>query len=384
MFSIGTVNVGDDTMKHPIHESKTIDVSIYDDHVPNFVERHLELLYQNIFTTVARFDIYNAAKNASTYVVRKGGQVSTVFLFRREGDQVTVYNQQIKIDGHEIKQFSDLIFSKYKSVSLISFYAIETDIKALPYPFQKLNCLEDISLILPDTADEYFRNLSKSTRAAIKKNQRKMSQHFPSFRFDTYSKDEVSENQIRDIVALSRARMSGKNKRFHYNEDAIQQLIRLVRKYGTVLIATTESGICAGTICHHVGENFFMHVLAHDPNYNAYGLGKLCCYQSICAAIEQSAKEYHFGWGRNNYKYNMGGVNNDLYRVEIYRSLYRLTQNMRHFLEAEAFAEIRRYKLWIERVDQGNTDMDARIVSTIMMLRRVKTFFRKTDRNKNP
>ena len=349
------------------------------DHVPGFVEPVLENLYQSLFTTIARMDMYGIIKNAHTYVLRDAEKVLAVFIFRREGNQVTVYNEQISIEGEDIKRFSDAIFLKYQSVSLISFYEINADIATCLRPFQKLNCLEDVVVQLPRKADDYLRALSENTRASIRKSQKKLKLHLPSIQFQICSKDEVSEEQIRSLVALSRARMSAKKRRFHYDEDAIKKLVKLIRKYGIVMIAKSVSGICGGTICYRIGEHYFMHILAHDPKYNEYGLGKLCCYLSVCNAIDNGATAYHFGWGRTNYKYAMGAKNVDLYRIEIYRSRMRLVGNVGHFFKMRISCNIRRYKLWMECIDQGNTKLNRRIVVAIKTLRKIKSYFRVVD-----
>lgn len=363
-----------DTAAHIRHDDINSTFVDFYDHVPEFVEQELINLYQSIFTTLARMRIYGLEKTANTYVVRDQRGIRTVFIFRRDGNQITVYNEQIELNEKEIKQFSEIIFSKYKSVSFVSFYAICVDFSSFSRPYQKLNCLEDIVVHLPDTTDQYLKSLSENTRASIRKSQKKLQLNFPSIQFESYSKENVDEDQIRSIVALSRARMSAKKRHFHYDEDGIQKLIKLVKEYGTILVAKNTSGICAGTICYRVGECYFMHILAHDPKYNEYGLGKFCCYLSVCEAINHGAKEYHFGWGRTNYKYAMGAKNVDLYRIEIYRSRIRLAGNIGHFLQLTVFFEIRRYKLWLEQIDQGNTKLNKRIVNAIMALRRIKSF----------
>lgn len=350
------------------------------DHVPDFVGKDLEDIYQSIFTTVARMDIYDAVKTAHTYIVRHRDKTCTILLFRRVKNQVKVYNEQITLHEDEIKQFSEVIFSKYKSVSIISFYAISSSFDQFSRPLQKLNCLEDIVVQLPRTADDYLKTLSENTRASIRKSQKKVRLNFPSIQFETFFGDNIREDHIRKIFALSHARMSAKKRRFHYDEDAIQKLFILIKKYGVVLVAKNTSGICAGTICYRVGDHYFMHILAHDSKYNACGLGKLCCYLSICDAIEQEAKAYHFGWGRTNYKYAMGAKNVDLYRIEIYRSKRRLVGNIDHFLKMIFLYEIRRYKLWLERVDQGNTKLDKRIVNAIHTLRKIKSHLLPRDK----
>ena len=352
------------------------------DHVPDFIVSSMENIYQSIFTTVARMRIYGALNNASTYVVRDGEKIRTVFIFRREKNRIIVSNEQINIESDEIKKFADAIFYKYKEISCISFYAVGTDFDIFPRPYQKLNCLEDIVVQLPRKAEDYLRNLSENTRASIRRSQKKLKLNFPSIQFETCCKEDISEEQIRGIVALNRARMSAKKRRFHYDEDAIQKMMELIRAYGCVMIGKTISGMCAGTICYRVGEHYFMHILAHDPKYDGYGLGKLCCYLSVCDAINNGAIAYHFGWGRTNYKYAMGAKNIDLYRIEIYRSRARLAGNIGHFFQARIFYELRRYKLWIECVDQGNTKLDRRVLIAMKALRQIKSYIRLRDKNR--
>lgn len=140
------------------------------------------------------------------------------------------------------------------------------------------------------------------------------------------------------------------------------------------MMGKTISGICAGTIFYRVGGHYFMHILAHDPRHDGCGLGKLCCYLSVCDAIANGATAYHFGWRGKNYKYAMGAKNVDLYGIEIYRSRTRLAGNLGHFFQARIFNEIRRYKLWIERIDQGNTRLDRRFITAMKALRQIKSY----------
>src|SRR3954468_17357199 len=77
--------------------ARELDVSIYEKQVPDFVARELERLYEAVYCTVARFDIYGEAWEASTYVARAHGAVVCVILFRLERGVVKVINQQIAI-----------------------------------------------------------------------------------------------------------------------------------------------------------------------------------------------------------------------------------------------------------------------------------------------
>jgi hypothetical protein len=347
------------------------EVQFYENEVPAFVEQHLEQLYQSLFSTIARLEIYDSAKAASTYVARRNGAVVAVILFRRDRTRVTVYNEQLAFDGQELILFVKRLFARYKEVELVSFYAIRADIAKTPYPVQQEECLEDIVLALPPEQEAYLEMLGKNMRASIKRYQKKVMRDFPSFRVEFLTRETVNEQQIRKIVELSHARMTVKNQHCYHNELSTQRLIRLVRKYGVVLIATMDSQICAGVINHCVGQNYFLHVLAHDPRFDEYRLGKLCCYLSICHAIAQGAREYHFGWGRFDYKYKMGGENKALYRVDIYRSRLVLAANVRHACRVKAKAKVRQFKLWLERVDSGDARVSPGVVRALNVARKL-------------
>ncbi|MFL6674584.1 MAG: GNAT family N-acetyltransferase [Massilia sp.] len=356
------------------------DIRFYDNQVPAFVEAELERLYQCLMTTVARFDAYKAAPNASTYVVREQGQVTALFLFRRERYHVTVYNEQLAIPPAQINRFADAVFARYPSVWLISFYAIDTNAGAIAYPLQRVECLEDIRLALPASADDYLSKLGKNTRAGIRYAHRQLLRDFPSFRFEFYSKGEVNERQLRQVIAFNQARMHAKGQTSTYDDGGIEQLFQLVRQYGLVGVATIESRVCAGAICCRVGSHYHLCVLAHDSRYNLYQLGKLCCYFSIADAIERGCTHYHFGWGRFDYKFKMLGQLKALHRIELYRSRPRMLQNARRTVQISVAAGKRKLKQRIADAELGRERSDRWIRSAAKLARAARRLLRRRPR----
>ena len=321
---------GDSLLAHDADrapESGQIVISVYENEVPPFVETALELLYENIFSSLAKVRLDDKQGNTSTYVVCDEGKVLTIFLFRMENRTVQVLNEVISIDEVDIGRFANTIFSSYASAAVISFHAVQTSIRTLPYHFQRFNCLEDIVLTLPATPQEYFSSLGKSMRASIKRYTKKLGQEFASFFYRVCTSDDVNEQDVRDIVNLSSARMQVKNKVSLHDEKKTEQLIQLVRMHGLVAVATIGGRVCAGVICSRLGANYFMHVIAHDPEYDEFRLGKLCCYRTICECIERGGKEFHFLWGRYEYKYRLLGVQRELDHVAVYRSAAHLLLN---------------------------------------------------------
>jgi hypothetical protein len=148
--------------------------------------------------------------------------------------------------------------------------------------------------------------------------------------------------------------MEAKEQLSYHDDRSIERLLRMTRKYGRVGLATIDGCTCAGIICFRVGSHILMPVLAHNPRYDNFRLGKLCCYLSICDSIEQGAREYHFGWTRFEYKFRMLGQLKPLYRVELYRSRLHIFFDGRHVLTRAVAAGTRALKLRVERAHLEN------------------------------
>jgi CelD/BcsL family acetyltransferase involved in cellulose biosynthesis len=365
---------------HPGAAPAAREVRFYDNEVPAFAEDELERLYECVMTTVARFDIYNAAPGASTYVVREHGLVTALFLFRREARQVVVYNEQVRLGRSELNRFADAVFARYPSVRRICFYAIDAPARGVRFPMLRRECLEDIRLSLPPSTDEYLASLGSHTRASVRRYRRHLQRDFPSFHFQVYDGSEASAGQVRAIVALNRARMHAKGQASYYTEAAVEQLERLVRKYGLLCVATIDGRIVGGAICTRVGATYQLVVLGHDPQFDKYRLGRLCCCFSICHAIEQGGARYVFGWSRYDYKFRFLGREKPLYRVVLYRSRRHMVLDTAHVARVAAAAAIRSVKLRAAQAEAGASRRDSWIRSLAHALRRARRLLRRLRR----
>jgi hypothetical protein len=308
-------------------ESDKILVSFYQNEIPDFVETELERLYANIFASIVKLKSENRLHDVNVYIARKNSKVQTLLLFHQNKGRVEVLNEVIKLNSEDIYRFVEAVFTKYKAVTAISFHAIQIGIVDITYPYQKFDYLEDIVLSLPDTPEAYFSNLGKNMRNSIKRYQKKIDQDFPFYHYEFYEDAGIREQHVRDIIVLSSARMAHKKKISLHDDKKTEQLLRLVKTSGLVSVATIEGKVCAGVICSRSGNNYFMHVVAHDPRYDDYRLGKLFCYRTICECIRRGGKEFHFLWGRNEYKYKLLGVHRELNRVAVYRSRMQFFRN---------------------------------------------------------
>lgn len=267
-------------------EANNNSIICYENEVPSFVESEVEGLYGNIFSSLLEFRVYGwQAGGTSTYVARSGGKIQAIFLYERNNGRVRVLNEAIRISREELDRFSRHIFSRYPDVNVISFKAIETDAQALPFPYQRFNHLEDITLTLPSSADEYLAGLGKNTRRNIRRYGERLRKAFPECRFEVFSQDAIPEHYIRTLIGFNRARMANKNIASVIDEDETRRIVALSRACGIAGIMTVNGEVIAGAVAYRAGRNYFLNILAHDPRYDDHWAGFLCCYETVRTCI---------------------------------------------------------------------------------------------------
>jgi hypothetical protein len=303
-----------------INQNTDISISCYDNEIPDFVATNLVNLYNNFYSSLPHIAQYKNLNNLSAYVERIMGNVTSLLIFERTDNTITVLNEVITISGAEIDRFSQFIFHHYEKTSVIKFRAIDAKIATLSYPFQQYDYLENIVVDLPESSEKFLASLGKNLRRNLKRFRRKIEQDYPSFSFRMSLDDDVNGQDIHDVVALNRARMLNKKKTPSIGDDGAQILTAHAKRSGLLCVAMIENKICAGAIAFRTGENFFLKVIAHDPEYDTYGLGILCCAHMICECIERGGREFHFLWGRYDYKLALNGAPRSLNQIAVFRS----------------------------------------------------------------
>jgi hypothetical protein len=333
-------------------KSNEISISCYENEVPPFVESEIEQLYGNIFSSLLEFRVYGwAAGTTSTYVVSCDGRIRALLLFKRESGRVRVLNEAIRIGQDEVKRFADFIFARYPDVDVISFKAIETNVAAMPFPCQRFNHLEDITLTLPATTEDYLASLGKNTRRNIKRYGDRLVRNFPTVRFEVREREQVDEHQVRAMIEFNHARMEDKGIVSVIDEQETRRIVELAKACGLVGSITIDGRLVAGAISYRAGSNYFLNVLAHDPQYDDYWVGFLCCYQTIRECIVRGGREFHFLWGRYDYKFVLGAVRRDLDNVTLYRSWLQLALNADVAWREAASGYLRQLKIWVKYED---------------------------------
>lgn len=341
-----------------------ITISLYATAIPDAVEHDLENLYQHLYSTLAHHRAYGGlAPGTMAYVARKHGQPLAVLLLRLEKNTVRVLNEQIYLAPEELNRFAHHAFQIFPDATAILFHAIDTDAQAIRFPCQHFHCTEDIVLTLPASIDGYRARLGKATRSYLNRYLNKLRRDFPAVRHEVYLQEEINPHHLRQIIDMNRARMAGRNKESYIDEAEAQRIVDMALRCGLVSLITIDGRVCAGAINFRIGDHYFLKVIAHDSAYNDYRLGTLCCYLSICECIARGGKEYHFLWGRYDYKYRLLGVQRDLDHVAVYRSYAHMLLNGRMALR--------------NLYDRQMAGMRSRFQNSLLQNERLRTVLRK-------
>lgn len=319
--------------------------------VPAELGPEIERLYENIFSSLTHFSAYGGLPaDTCTYVASKADAVSAIFLFRKQDDLVLVLNEGMQIDGEVTRGFADYVFSRWPDVGRIVFHAVRPCFQDIPYTIQRHECTAQVALPLPSGEQIYFESLGKNMRRNIRRYLKALMRDHPSFRFDVYGPDEVSDAHLRAIFNLSRSRITSLNKSFSLDEEA-EKIFALAKLSGYTGVATIDGKVVAGMIGFRTGGTYFAKVLGHDPDYKDFSMGILCCYLMIRECIEQGFKEFNFMWNEYPYKAALGGKRLALERLAIYRSPLHLVRHSRFAMQLAYSAWRYRLGSLLERAD---------------------------------
>jgi len=342
----------------------------YLNEIPAFAEAELARLYGHIHSSLAFFRTFRPRDGVNTYVARQDGVPVTLLVFRCAGRRIDVYNEMCFIPEADIGRFARYVFAHFDHVHIISFKGVLSDPLRLPFPMLRYDAKENWEIELPATPEEYTARLGKATRENVKRYRRRLERDHPSFEQQFYAAGEIDEQQVRDILALSRSRVEAKKMKFGLDEADEARVVSLAKECGLVTVLRVGGQICAGTISYCVGSEYLAHMIGHDSRYDAYWVGALCYYTTICESISRGAKKFHMGGGRNEYKTRLLGVRRDMDRIDIYRSSGHLFLHLGEVLRAGVRVVKRKTKVWLlEREKSVVTQSVFRVLHALRKLR---------------
>ncbi|HEY4541941.1 MAG TPA: GNAT family N-acetyltransferase [Noviherbaspirillum sp.] len=286
------------------------------------LDAQLRKLYCNIHSTFAHLGIYGGLDAVThVYVARRAEEPLAVLLLERNGSSVRVVNEGMRIEVGELQRFAAHAFGRWSQVHALSLNAVQIEDAATPgHPLQHFPCTADVVVTLPTSVDAYTESLGKNMRRNLRRYMSKLEARHPELRHVFFESADVSAQQVREILRLSRARISNKSLAFSIDEAETERIIALTQQSGMTGVLMAGDRIIAGGIGYRAGDAFFYRIVAHDPAYDDCSAGILMSYLMICECIARGCREFNFMRSPYEYKFALGAQTRYLQQVVVYRS----------------------------------------------------------------
>lgn len=164
---------------------------------------------------------------------------------------------------------------------------------------------------LPKTWEEYLDGLKRKHRKEIK---RKIK------RLETVEYQVAQEDNLAEFVRLHRLSDPKKNK---FMSEPMAEFFKDVYKtkfpgwQASLSFLKIDDKYAAGIMSFVSQDEWWLYNSGYDPEFSFYSAGLLLKAFSIKQAIEDGKKKYDFLRGGERYKYELGGKDLQLYRIEI-------------------------------------------------------------------
>jgi hypothetical protein len=290
--------------------------------LPEWIWSDVERLYQSVFSSrvmLEKPELIGTILYA--WVEKNEQQITDILLFRNDGCTTRVANEVIAFSSGVIERFSNAVFLNYPIIQFIRLHSIKLQSELKKIAAFKSEFSEDYVLTLPASKERWVASLSSRTRERLRMYVRQAKDTKNSISLSISQRGEIDESEVRYLLKLNQDRMQQKGKSYGISALEEDRICRELKIVGYLFLLKKKDQICAGLLCSVVGNDIYMHVLAHDTKYDALRLGWVCCYQAVEHLISENFQRIHFLWGHYDYKKKMGAKPIELYRVLIVRSL---------------------------------------------------------------
>lgn len=171
-------------------------------------------------------------------------------------------------------------------------------------------------IVLPKTWDEYLESLDRTDRKELKRKLRRLETVSYTYRCI----DTSIEKDFEEFVRLHKL-SSGEKDEFMTNEmkQFFWDLITVEKKDWKTNLSflQIEEKNTSAILSFENESSILGYNSGYDPSFNYYSVGLLLHAIKIKEAIEKGKKIYDFLRGTERYKYNLGGKDMKLYKIEI-------------------------------------------------------------------
>lgn len=216
----------------------------------------------------------------------------------------------------------------WREIRLESLEANSDTISSLEYWGQNTGytvdkILEDelVGVTLPSTWDDYLEGLRKKDRHELRRKFRKLEGEVDYHVEELQSVMEISDS-IEDFLSLMA--QSRDEKAAFLTDDRVaffrsMALNMSIQGYLRLFFMVVNGTRTSAAVCFDYNNTLSLYNSGHDTSYSNLGTGFLLKATCLKTAIENGRNYYDMLRGSEPYKYHLGGVGRQLYRVSVYR-----------------------------------------------------------------
>lgn len=300
----------------------------------------------NIFSSFL-YNCLSTPKKNKFFLLRNCSVAHPMVFFRICFYRIEILHLYSRFSASEIRDICKFLFKMFTHVRSIGFDCIEADFGEIGFRTQRYDVSEDFVIDLCDSAERYTSMLGKQLQTDLKRFKKKLCSEFKDVRYECLQGQEIAVPVFQQIMGFSASRMAVKAVASSHSVEKSRRLLALVQNFGFLFVIYIDGEVRAGVICTLYGKDMFMHVIAHDPVFDRFRLGKLACYFSICTAIGKGAVRYHLLSGWYDYKVRFLGKHVRFDRLEVYRSLGSMFCCFRNYIKILYRGNGRRFKNYL-------------------------------------
>jgi hypothetical protein len=257
-------------------------------HVPAELADELPSLYSSLYSTLDWFLTQGHRPPSGACVL---ADPRHVILFAHDGGTVDVLNRSFACRPHDADRICRALFRAFPDV-----HRIHLDVMFPPdelsFPHRTVEQLSHMIIELPDTVEEYEGLIRKSTRRHLRSYRNRLRRTFPDLRTETIDPGARSQALVDRLVEWKISRFRAKDRITYWETNATltEHTTALLRRCGQCRITYIGGEAAVIHLCFRVGDTVFPMEGAHDPIYDAFHLGSVATYETVCAALESGAR----------------------------------------------------------------------------------------------
>jgi hypothetical protein len=214
--------------------------------------------------------------------------------------------------------------------------------------------------------------ISGNFRSSLRRAEKKIRRAYPSFEVRILTPPQVTEEQVRELIAFAAARMAVKRTRAYIGEHEVDKLMRMIGSHGVVVAAMIDDQLCGGSIWYSVGGRSFMHINAHDPRFDQFMLGNHVLLRGVLHWVECGGRECWLMGGFGTHKAKFGAAPRYLETLLIYRSRLGYLFHWRRASAVAAKILLQRLERQVRRKASGDGTAARLLARCLQMARLVK------------